>query len=218
MPDVNPDKADLKLYGDARWESPWVFHVMVALEELGLKYTLEPLRFPIADDIKALMRSHAHLALTPCLVHGELWLTESSAISEYLAETFAPPQYPRIMPSAPAERARARQVMSWLRTSLFGLREDRPTSSVFLRPITTPLTEKGKADADFLSKTALQLIPEGRTTVCSEWSMADVDLALMLTRLIANSDPMPQRLVDYAMAQWGRTSIRKYLAHIPTMH
>jgi glutathione S-transferase len=210
--------AALKLYGDARWESPWVFHAMVALEELGLRYTLEPLRFPIADDIKAHLRANAYLPLTPCLAHGDFWVTESSAITEYLAETFPPPQYPRIMPSSAHERARARQVMSWLRTSLFALREDRPTSSVFLRPLTTPLTEKGRADAETLCATALQLIPEGRTSVCSEWSMADIDLALMLTRLIANSDPVPQRLLDYAMAQWGRTSVRKYLAHIPTMH
>jgi glutathione S-transferase len=99
-----------------------------------------------------------------------------------------------------------------------GLREDRPTSSVFLRPITTALTEKGKKDADEVTRIALDMIPEGRTTLFTEWSMADVDLALMLTRLIANSDPMPQRLIDYAMAQWGRQSVRKYLAYIPTIH
>jgi glutathione S-transferase len=210
--------SDLTLYGDASWQSPWVFHAMVALDELKLRYKLEALKFPIADEIKTQLRAHAYLPKTPCLAHGSFWLTESSAISEYLAETFAPPQYPRIMPTSVEERARARQVMSWLRTSLMGLREDRPTSSVFLRPVTTPLTEKGKKDADELIGIAEAMIPEGRTTLCTEWSMADVDLALMLTRLVANSDPMPQRLVDYAMAQWGRQSVRKYLAYIPTLH
>jgi glutathione S-transferase len=210
--------SDLTLYGDASWQSPWVFHAMVALDELKLRYKLEALKFPIAEDTKTQLRAHAYLPKTPCLVHGSFWLTESSAISEYLAETFAPPDHPRIMPSSIEERARARQVMSWLRTSLMGLREDRPTSSVFLRPITTALTEKGKKDADEVTRVALDMIPEGRTTLFTEWSMADVDLALMLTRLIANSDPMPQRLIDYAMAQWGRQSVRKYLAYIPTIH
>lgn len=209
---------DLTLYGDARWESPWTFHVMVALDELGIRYKLEPLTFPISDDIKAQLRANAFVPLTPCLAHGNFWLTESAAISEYLAETFAPPAHPRIMPGSVQERARARQAMSCLRTSFMGLRNDRPTSSVFMRPVTNPLSEKGRKDADELIAIALAMIPEGRTTVCSEWSVADTDLSLMLMRLVANSDPVPQRLVDYCMAQWGRQSVRKYLAYIPTTH
>jgi glutathione S-transferase len=210
--------SELTLYGDASWQSPWVFHVMVALEELGLKYKLDPLHFPIATEIKSELRLHALLAKTPCLVHGEFWLTESAAISEYLGETFPPPKYARIYPDTIEERARARQIMSWLRTSLFGLREDRPTSSVFMRPVTTPLTEKGRQDAEELIRTAEQAIPAGKTHMFSEWSIADADLALMLMRLVANNDRVPQRLIDYAIAQWGRHSVRRYLAHIPTSH
>lgn len=210
--------SELTLYGDASWQSPWVFHVMVALDELGLKYKLDPLRFPIATEIKSELRLHALLGKTPCLVHGEHWLTESSAISEYLAETFTPPTYPRIMPATTLERARARQIMSWLRTSLMGLREDRPTSSVFMRPVTNPLGEKARQDAEELIRVAEQIIPNGQTHMFSEWSIADADLALMLMRLVANNDRVPQRLIDYAIAQWGRHSVRKYLAYIPTSH
>ena len=210
--------SELTLYGDASWQSPWVFHVMVALDELKLKYKLDPLRFPIATEIKNELRLHALLGKTPCLAHGEMWLTESSAISEYLAETFAPPQYPRIMPASVEERARARQIMSWLRTSLFALRDDRPTSSVFMRPVSTPLSEKARQDAEELIRVAEQIIPAGKTHMFSEWCIADVDLALMLMRLIANSDRVPQRLIDYAIAQWGRHAVRKYLAYIPTSH
>lgn len=210
--------SELTLYGDASWQSPWVFHVMVALDELKLKYKLDPLHFPIAQEIKSELRRHALLGKTPCLVNGEMWLTESSAISEYLAETFAPPHYPRIMPASVDERARARQIMSWLRTSLFGLREDRPTSSVFSRPVTTPLSDKAKRDAEELIGVAEQIIPQGQTHMFSEWCIADVDLALMLMRLVANSDRVPQRLIDYAIAQWGRHSVLKYCAYIPTSH
>lgn len=210
--------SELTLYGDASWQSPWVFHVMVALDELGLKYKLEALRFPIATEIKSELRLHALLGKTPCLVHGDYWLTESSAISEYLAESFAPPTYPRIMPASVEERARARQIMSWLRTSLMGLREDRPTSSVFMRPVTNPLGEKARQDAEELIRVAEQIIPTGQDHMFSTWSIADADLALMLMRLVANNDRVPQRLIDYAIAQWGRTSVRKYLAYIPTSH
>lgn len=209
---------ELRLYADSSWECPWTFHAMVALEELKVRYALELPRRPLSDEVRVELRARAYLDSTPCLVHGDLWLTESSAISEYLAEVFAPPAYPRILPSAPRDRGRARQVMSWLRTSLRALRDERPASTVFLRPVTTPLGERARLDADVLTRTALALIPEGRASLFSEWCIADIDLALMLTRLIANSDPLPQRLVDYAMAQWGRQSVRRYLAYIPTIH
>ena len=63
-----------------------------------------------------------------------------------------------------------------------------------------------------------QIIPAGKDHMFSEWSIADADLALMLMRLVANSDRVPQRLIDYSIAQWGRHSVRKYLAYIPTSH
>jgi glutathione S-transferase len=208
---------ELTLYGDAGFESPWVFHAMVALEELGVRYKLELRKLPLSTDERFRLQEKAILGKVPCLVHGAFWLTESSAISEYLADTFAPPAYPRILPADPQQRARARQVMSWLRTSLGGLREDRPTSSVFQRPTTRPLGEKGRAEATELVRVAQRLIPPGKTMLFDEWCIADADLALMLMRLIANSDSsMPQTLLDYGLAQWGRASVRKYLASIPT--
>jgi glutathione S-transferase len=211
--------SELTLYADTSWQSPWVFHVMVALDELAVRYQLVPLKLPIASELRGELRANAVLGKVPCLVHGEFWLTESSAISEYLAETFSPPAHLRLYPADVHERARARQVLSWLRTSLGGLREDRPTSSVFQRPVATPLSDKGAQDAGELIRVADQLLAGDRTTLFAEWSMADADLALALMRLVANGDELvPPRLVDYAIAQWQRTSIRKYLANIPTTH
>jgi len=210
---------DLTLYADTSWQSPWVFHVMVTLEELGLKYNLEPKKLPLSVDERMRLQDKALLGKVPCLAHGDFFLTESAAISEYLAETFAPPAYPRVMPADPKQRARARQVLSWLRTSLHALRDDRPTSSVFQRPTNKPLTDKGRADAAELARIAEQLIEPGKTTLFDDWCIADADLALALMRLVANSDTsMTQRLIDYALGQWGRKSVRKYLAYIPTTH
>jgi glutathione S-transferase len=208
--------AELTLYADQTWESPWAFHAMVALEELRVPYTLDPIRRPIAKDIGDRFRERALIGKVPVLVHGDFWLTESSAISEYLAETFAPPAHPRLLPSHPQQRARARQVMSAMRTSMMGLREDRPTSSVFMRPVTTPLSEKGKRDGDELIGIAERLLVGDRTTLFDEWCIADADFALMLMRLVANNDQVPDRVAAYTAAQWQRPSIRKYLAHIPT--
>lgn len=208
--------SELVLFADSTWQSPWVFHVMVALEELRVPYRLDALVMPIPPDRRAELQRHAVLGKVPALADGDTWLTESSAISEYLAERFAPPEHPRILPSSLVERARARQVMSWLRTSLMGLREDRPTSSVFQRPTARPLSDKGKADAVDVVRVTEALLAPGAKMLFAEWSIADADLALMLMRLVANNDPLPQRVVDYALAQWGRASIRKFLAYIPT--
>jgi glutathione S-transferase len=196
--------------------SPWVFHVVVALEELQLPYQLEPLSFPIARDVRTELQRHAILGKVPCLRDVDVWLTESSAISEYLAERYTPPQHPRILPLHRNERARVRQVMSWLRTSLMALREDRPTSSVFSRPVQKALSDKARADAAELIRVSEQLIAPGATSIAAEWSVADADLALALMRLIANGDEVPKRIVDYSLGQWGRASVRKYLGMIPT--
>jgi len=201
--------AELKLYGDIHWESPWVFHVVVALEEMRLPYRVEPLALPIEASRRQPFLDHALLAKVPCLVHGDFWLTESNAISEYLHEAF--PDAPRVVPADLRERARARQVMSWLRTSLMGLREERPTSSVFISPVKGALSDKAKRDADELARVTQQLIGE-RNSVCSQWSIADIDLALALMRLVANGDAVPERASAYARAQWERPSVRAFLA------
>jgi glutathione S-transferase len=208
---------NLTLYADQTWESPWAFHAMVALEELRVPYNLDPVRRPIAKQIGDRLRDRALLGKVPCLVDGDFWLTESSAISEYLAERFPPPQHPRLLPSDPQQRARARQVMSWLRTSLMGLRNDRPTSSVFIRPVTGPLSDKAKADIEELLRVATALLAHDRNSLFDEWCIADADLALMLMRLVGSGDPVPERIAEYSLAQWQRPSIRRYLAHIPTM-
>ena len=203
--------AELMLYGDIHWESPWVFHVAIALEEMQLPYRIEPLALPITGNREQFLE-RALLAKVLCLVHGDFWLTESNAISEYLHEAF--PDAPRIVPADVRERARARQVMSWLRTSLMALREERPTSSVFIKPVSGALSDKAKRDADELTRVTSQLIGE-RKTVCSQWSAADIDLALALMRLVANGDAMPQAVADYTRAQWARPSVRKFLANVP---
>src|SRR5207248_3222109 len=138
----------LTLYAEAKWESPWVFHAMVALEEVGVPYELEVVPLPIPAETRAKLQQRAVLGKVPVLVDGEVWLTESLAISEYLAERYAPPGYPPIMPADVIERARVRQVMSWLRTSLPALREERPTSTVFQDASNAkPLGERARADA-----------------------------------------------------------------------
>lgn len=207
---------DLTLYVDSSFMSPWVFHAMVALDEKQLPFKLVATALPIPEPLRSELTAKALLGKVPLLVHGDLYLTESLAISEYLAERFPTPGHPRLFPADLAQRARARQVLSWLRTSLAALRSDRPTSSVFARPTVRPMTEKGKQDAAELIRVATALVPENATQMFAEWSIADVDLALALMRMIASQDRVPENLIKYALAQWDRRSVKRFLAHVPT--
>ncbi len=208
---------ELVLYAEAAWTSPWVYHAIVALEEKGLSYRTEVTTLPVAEPMRSEWLRRGLLAKVPMLVHGELWLTESLAISEYLAETFPSTQgYPRLFPPNLGDRARARQVMSMMRTSLAALREARPTSSIFGRPVKTPLGDKARADADALVRIAGQLVKPGAHTMLGSWCIADADLGLALMRLVANDDPVPAHLADYAHACWQRASVRKFLSNVPT--
>lgn len=207
---------NLTLYADSAWMSPWVFHVLVALEEKRLPYSIEQIPLPIQEPLKSELKAKAILGKVPVLVHDGTWITESLAISEYLAETFPTPGHPRLFPANLVERARARQVMSWLRTGLFGLRNDRPTSNVFGPPSFSPMSDKAKADAAELVSVASALVKPGMTQMFAEWSIADADLALCLMRMISCEDAMPEHLARYALAQWERPSIKTFLAHVPT--
>jgi glutathione S-transferase len=82
---------------------------------------------------------------------------------------------------------------------------------VFFGKACLPLTAAGRAAADKLIHAASQFVPEGGANLFGEWSIADVDLAVMLNRLILNGDEVPQKLKDYAAGQWQRPSVRQWL-------
>ncbi len=204
----------LTLYAESGWVSPWVFHAMVALEEKGLPYGVEVVPLPIPEPRRTELRERAILAKVPILVDGDAWISESLAISAYLAERYASSSgYPRLFPLDLVHRARSRQVMSALRTGFFALREERPTSTIFGKPDPRPLSEKARAEADELVRMAGALIRPGETTMFGAWCIADADLALALMRLVANGDPVPGAVADYTTAQWARPSVQKFLGH-----
>jgi len=198
------------LWGDSLWESPWVFSAFVALEEKGIPYEVRLLSLAAGD---ARSPDFARASLTgrvPALQHGDFWLSESSAIGEYLDEAFPPPRWPRLYPEGTRDRARARQVQAWLRTDLVPLRQARPTSSIFLGDKVRPLPPEAREAADRLCRVADQLLAPGSTSLFGGFGPADADLALMLQRLLHNGDPLPDRLAAYARAAWARPSVRKY--------
>ena len=78
------------------------------------------------------------------------------------------------------------------------------------------MSEKGKEDATDLLRVATALVPPKATQMFKDWSIADIDLSLALMRMIASQDHVPEHLITYALAQWDRRSVKRYLAHVPT--
>lgn len=201
--------ASLHLTVDAQYCSPYAMSVYVALQEKQLPFTLSTLDLDSGANHAPAYAASSLTARVPALQHGDFVLSESSAITEYLDEVFPDPA---LYPQHPQAKARARQIQAWLRSDLLPLRQERDTLVVFYRPIARPLSDAAQRAAHKLLRVAEQILQPGSDYLFGEWSIVDVDLALMLNRLRLNGDPMPQRLMDYAALQWQRASVQHWLA------
>ncbi len=207
--------SELTLYVDSDFSSPWAMDVYIALEEKKLPFTLKTLNLDTGENKAGAFHDLGLTNRVPTLVDGDFVLTESSAIIEYLDEKFPAPQYPVMLPQTREQKAHAREVMAWIRSDNMAVRVERNTGVIFFKPIDKPLTEAGKAAADRFLHIADKLV-QGKH-LFGEWTIADADLALMLNRLIMNGDPVPQKLKDYASAQWARPSIQQWMAQPRSM-
>jgi glutathione S-transferase len=199
------------LYVDSHWDSPYVFSVFVALREKQLPFEARPLDLDRGDQQAPEYRTKSLTARVPSIEHAGFALSESLAIIEYLEESFPAPGHPALLPAGPRERARARQVLGWLRSDLLPLRDVRPTTTMFGARATAPLSARAQASADKLIRVAEALIPTGEGELFGRFGSADGDLAFMLHRLILNGDPVPERVVRYATRQWQRASLQAFV-------
>lgn len=209
----------ITLYGESMWDSPWVLTAYVALREKGIDFETRALDLTAGEQSTPGYRDASLTARVPSIDHDGFVLSESQAIVEYLEEAFPAPDFPPLYPDSIQDRARARQIMAWLRTDLGALRAARPTTAIFFAPVSTPLSERALAARDKLFSVAERLVPEVGGSIFAYVTMADVDLALALQRLIANGDAVPARLVDYAREIWRRPSVQSFVAQDrPKMH
>ncbi|NBB13337.1 glutathione transferase [Pseudomonas sp. SLFW] len=200
--------ARLRLYVDAQYTSPYALSAFVVLREKGLDFEWIPVDLEAGEQQGPQYTALSVTQRVPTLVHGDFSLSESSAIDEYLEEVFpGAPVYPR----NPQRRAKAREVQAWLRSDLAPLRQERSTLVVFYGQHAPALTPVAKAAAQKLIEGAEALLPDGAGDLFGEWSIADVELALMLNRLILNGDDVPEALVRYAKRQWARPSVQEWV-------
>lgn len=197
------------LHVEPRWISPYVFSCFVTLKEKGV-----PFEAAVLDADKNETRTTDYLAQTvtgrvPALVHDGFGVAESSAIVEYLEDTFPTP---RVLPADPRERARCRQLMSWLRSDETApVREERSTHTMFYAPSGKPLSDAGKASAKKLVEVAGRLVRSDRPNIFDAWCIVDSELAFILHRLILNGDPVPETVKSWAAAQWKRPTVREFV-------
>src|SRR5262245_12385449 len=106
----------ITLFGETHWESPFVMTVFVALKEKGLAFEEQELDLQTGEQRSGDFPVRSLTARVPTLDVDGFVLSESLAIVEYLEERFSPPAHPRVLPEGREERARARQVLGWLRS------------------------------------------------------------------------------------------------------
>jgi glutathione S-transferase len=197
------------LYVDAQYASPYAMSAFVALREKDIEFELKTLDLSINENREASYRQLSITQRVPTLVTGDFALSESSAIAEYVDEISSGVA---LYPSDAQQRARVRQVQAWLRSDFLELRKERSTEVVFYRAKAKPLSSGAQVAAHRLISGALGLLPNGTAHIAKHWSIADVDLALMLNRLVLNGDTMPLQLQQYAETQWQRDSIQEWVS------
>jgi glutathione S-transferase len=201
----------LELYVDSLYTSPYALSAFVALTEKGLPFAVKTVDLGSGENK---LPAYAHRALTarvPALVDGDFVLTESSAITEYLEESFPAPEYVALYPAERRQRAQARQIQAWVRSDLLPVRAERDTETVFFGKACAPLSETAQQAAAKLLHVAERLV-QGPQHLFGAWSLADTDLAILLSRLVRNGDAVPAKLRDYVEFQWQRPSLQAWLA------
>lgn len=199
---------DLRLYVDSQFASPYAMSAFVALSEKGLSFEITPVNLATNENHAEAYAGKSLTLRVPALLHGSFALSESSAITEYVNEVF--PGVP-LYPVEPRSRAIARQVQAWLRSDLLPIRQERSTEVVFYGAKAEPLTKVARDAAEKLFAAATALLHTDSEHLCEQWSIADLDLALMLNRLVMHGDRVPENLVTYASRQWQRPSVQQWV-------
>ena len=205
------NKVNLKLFVDRQFASPYAMSVFVTLLEKGIPFDIETIDLDANKNLAPPFCDYSLTARVPTLNHGNFFLSESTAIIEYLEEVFHHPDYRSVFPKGRANRARARQIQAWIRSDLMHLREERSTEVVFFKPSSAPFSEAGRKDMAKLVRVADSLLNSSSPNLFDEWCIADTDLALMLNRLVLNGDELPEKLKDYADFQWQRPSVQQWV-------
>jgi glutathione S-transferase len=209
--------AGMILYGNATWTSPYVLSAFVALRTKGIDFEMREVALERGAHREPEYTRTSLTSRIPALVDGDFALSESSAIVEYLEDKYPAPGHPRLLPADVHARARARQVMAWIRSDLMPIREERSAECVFYAhdriPPLHPLSPVAQRAAGKLLAAAETLIAADAGPLFGAWCVADTDLAMMLQRLLKTGHEVSGRVRAYVDGQWKNPAIQEYVAH-----
>jgi glutathione S-transferase len=198
------------------WTSPYVLSCFVGLTEKGLAFEVRTVALHEGAQRSAEYVGTSFTARVPALLDGDFSLSESSAILEYLEDKWPAPGHAALLPRDLRERARARQIMAWVRSDLLPIREERSAEYVFYPhealPAYEPLSLSALRAVDKLVGFAERIVPVDGGPLFGEWSIADTDLAMMLQRLVKTHEPLPERLRAFAEREWERPSVQAFVS------
>jgi glutathione S-transferase len=205
--------AVLTLYVDGYFVNQWDGSCVAALEEKQLAYSTARALLRDGGGVAPALVGRTNLARVPALQHGDVWLTESNAIIEYLEETFPAPAYPPLFPADPHARAKARQWMAFVRADLWALRTERSWwMCVYPEAQPRPMSREAEREARDLVHLVERLAIAGELDP-AHWNIAHADLALTLLRLARTSYPLPEAVSAFVEAAIARPSLRAYIDH-----
>jgi glutathione S-transferase len=195
----------ITVYVDGYFVSPLDASCLIALDEKRAEYQTARALLRDGAGIPPSLGSRTVIARVPAIQHGDFFLTESLAIVDYVD---------RVCPGAglypfdPRQRARALQIMAYVRFDLRALRDERQWWTCVYPVEQPPLTPTAQHEADELIAIASRIVPE-----LGEFSIAHADLAMHLMRLSRNHHPMPDPLLRFIDATIARPSVRAYIEH-----
>lgn len=201
------------LYVESSWSSPWQCTVVVALHEKGVSYTTALSMLRAGAGVIDHMHERTLTGTAPVLQHGTFWLAESLAIIEYIEEVWPAP---RVLPAAVRDRARARQLMTWMRNEHGPLRRERNSELIFYparHGALAPLSPAALRCVDDLVRVATKLGADGRGFVFDAFGVIDAELAFALMRVVATGHALPPAIEAYVRAVWERPSMRAFADH-----
>jgi len=196
------------LYVDGYFVNQWDATCMVALEEKQVPFTTARGLLRDGGGVPVALAEKTHIARVPALQHGDLWLTESSAIVEYLEEQFPEP---RLFPADPFARAKARQWMAFVRADLTALRSEVSWWRCVYPAAEPPrISRAAEREAKDLIGLVAHLIAANEL---AEWNISHTDLALTLLRVTQTDVELPAEVRGFLDAALARPSVRNYLDH-----
>jgi glutathione S-transferase len=197
----------LTLYVDGYFANPFDATVFIALTEKQLAFSTARALLRDGQGLPPGLASKTAISRVPALQHGDFVLTESIAIADYLEDVF--PERP-IYPRDPRGRARARQIMAWVRYDLGAMRWERPWFTTLWPVPLPPLTPNALRETVELVDVVGRLIAQGDLET---WNIAHADLALTLARVRSEDIALPGPVAEFKARAYAHPAVRAYIDH-----